>query len=221
MPTRAASAVDQPDVARRASPQDHLEAVLLDTPARWERHASSSAAEVVSVENGPDGVRATVRETRPGGCGRCALATSWAPTARAAASGARSASPCAGPISSRRRSRCCSARRSGTCSASAATASTTSCIPRRRASSSRPAGTTAGSTARLADPGREPAANFDEERLSELIRLGAGVPDLEPQIERSGVFSFAAQIADDFRHESAFLVGDAAHRVIAARRHRA
>ena len=32
-------------------------------------------------------------------------------------------------------------------------------------------------------------------------------------IERIGAFSFAAQIADDFRRGSAFLVGDAAHRV--------
>ena len=63
------------------------------------------------------------------------------------------------------------------------------------------------------DPEVEQAADFDEERLAELIRLGAGVPELEPQIERIGAFSFAAQIADDFRQESAFLIGDAAHRV--------
>ena len=63
------------------------------------------------------------------------------------------------------------------------------------------------------DPEVEQAADFDEERLLDLIRLGAGVPDLEPRIERIGAFSFAAQIADDFRRESAFLIGDAAHRV--------
>jgi 2-polyprenyl-6-methoxyphenol hydroxylase-like FAD-dependent oxidoreductase len=63
------------------------------------------------------------------------------------------------------------------------------------------------------DPEVEQAADFDEERLLQLIRLGAGVPELEPQIERIGAFSFAAQIADDFRRESTFLIGDAAHRV--------
>jgi putative polyketide hydroxylase len=63
------------------------------------------------------------------------------------------------------------------------------------------------------DPEIERAADFDEERLLQLIRLGAGVPELEPQIERIGAFSFAAQIADDFRRESTFLIGDAAHRV--------
>jgi putative polyketide hydroxylase len=63
------------------------------------------------------------------------------------------------------------------------------------------------------NPEVEQAADFDEERLTELIRLGAGVAELEPQIERIGAFSFAAQIADDFRQESTFLIGDAAHRV--------
>ena len=44
-------------------------------------------------------------------------------------------------------------------------------------------------------PGRRPGA-----RSRELIRLGAGVADLEPRIERIGTFSFAAQLADRFRH---------------------
>ncbi len=63
------------------------------------------------------------------------------------------------------------------------------------------------------DPEVEQAADFDEARLTDLIRLGAGAPDLELEIERIGAFSFAAQIADDFRQDSAFLIGDAAHRV--------
>jgi 2-polyprenyl-6-methoxyphenol hydroxylase-like FAD-dependent oxidoreductase len=51
------------------------------------------------------------------------------------------------------------------------------------------------------------------ERLAECIRAGAGIGDLEVSIERTGVFSFAAQLADRFRAGAVFLVGDAAHRV--------
>ena len=40
------------------------------------------------------------------------------------------------------------------------------------------------------DPEVEQAADFDEARMTELIRLGAGVPGLAPQIERIGAFSF-------------------------------
>ena len=63
---------------------------------------------------------------------------------------------------------------------------------------------------------RDPGARLDEfteEEYSRLIRLGAGVPDLEPRIERIGSFSFSAKLADRFRQGRTFLVGDAAHRV--------
>jgi putative polyketide hydroxylase len=66
---------------------------------------------------------------------------------------------------------------------------------------------------RLSQPGRERSAELGEKRLSRLIELASGVPGLRPRTERSGVFSFAAQLADRFREESAFLAGDAAHRV--------
>ncbi len=49
--------------------------------------------------------------------------------------------------------------------------------------------------------------------LLELIRAGAGVPDLDVDILRVGTFAFAAQYAERFRDGRAFLVGDAAHRV--------
>ena len=45
------------------------------------------------------------------------------------------------------------------------------------------------------------------------IRAGAGVADLDVAIERTGAFSFAAQLADRFRAGNVFLAGDAAHRV--------
>jgi len=52
-----------------------------------------------------------------------------------------------------------------------------------------------------------------EARLMAAVRTGAGVPRLEVDVERTGVFSFAAGLAETFRRDSAFLVGDAAHRV--------
>jgi putative polyketide hydroxylase len=65
----------------------------------------------------------------------------------------------------------------------------------------------------MLDPGERPAG-FTEDVLIERIRSGAGVTDLRLRIERIGRFSFAAQVADTFRSDSAFLVGDAAHRAI-------
>jgi 2-polyprenyl-6-methoxyphenol hydroxylase-like FAD-dependent oxidoreductase len=56
-------------------------------------------------------------------------------------------------------------------------------------------------------------ARHAPERLAECIRAGVGIGDLEVSIERTGVFSFAAQLADRFRAGDVFLVGDAAHRV--------
>jgi putative polyketide hydroxylase len=53
----------------------------------------------------------------------------------------------------------------------------------------------------------------DEAEVTRLIRIAAGVPDLEPRIHRIVTFNFAAEIADRFAQGSAFLVGDAAHRV--------
>jgi putative polyketide hydroxylase len=51
------------------------------------------------------------------------------------------------------------------------------------------------------------------ERFVQLIRAGSGVADLDVSIERTGSFSFAAQLADRFRAGDVFLAGDAAHRV--------
>jgi 2-polyprenyl-6-methoxyphenol hydroxylase-like FAD-dependent oxidoreductase len=63
------------------------------------------------------------------------------------------------------------------------------------------------------EPGMLDFAAYDAESMTRLIRLGAGVADLEPRIERIGRFSFTAELADSFRDGDAFLVGDAAHRV--------
>jgi putative polyketide hydroxylase len=54
---------------------------------------------------------------------------------------------------------------------------------------------------------------YTPERFVRRIRAGAGIGDLEVSIERTGAFSFAAQLADRFRAGNVFLAGDAAHRV--------
>ncbi len=59
----------------------------------------------------------------------------------------------------------------------------------------------------------EGAEAFDERRVADLIRLGAGVPGLPVRIERSRGFSSAVQLAAHFRRGPVFLAGDAAHQV--------
>jgi putative polyketide hydroxylase len=60
---------------------------------------------------------------------------------------------------------------------------------------------------------REHPPGLSEEALMRRIRAGSGSATLRPRIERTGSFSFAAQLAERFRRGNAFLVGDAAHRV--------
>ena len=55
--------------------------------------------------------------------------------------------------------------------------------------------------------------DLDDAKIARLIRVAAGVPDLEPRIHRITTFTFAAEIAERFRARSGFLIGDAAHRV--------
>jgi 2-polyprenyl-6-methoxyphenol hydroxylase-like FAD-dependent oxidoreductase len=63
------------------------------------------------------------------------------------------------------------------------------------------------------DSQRERLEDFTADRFADLIRAGAGAPALRPRIDRIGAFTFAAKLAERFREGSAFLVGDAAHRV--------
>jgi hypothetical protein len=63
------------------------------------------------------------------------------------------------------------------------------------------------------EPGTLSAGAVEEAAVLARIRAGAGIPDLDPRIERIGRFQFAASLAERFRAESAFLAGDAAHRV--------
>jgi len=57
---------------------------------------------------------------------------------------------------------------------------------------------------------------MDELRESELVallRTAIGVTDLDVAIERLSSFTFAAQIAERYRHVRCLLIGDAAHRM--------
>ena len=54
---------------------------------------------------------------------------------------------------------------------------------------------------------------LSEQEMTRLIRIAAGVPDLEPRIHRTTTFRFAAEIAERFSDRAAFLIGDAAHGV--------
>ena len=51
-----------------------------------------------------------------------------------------------------------------------------------------------------------------DHELVERLRIGAGIDALDPRVERTGKFSFAAQIAATYRADDTFLIGDAAHR---------
>jgi putative polyketide hydroxylase len=62
-------------------------------------------------------------------------------------------------------------------------------------------------------PGQPRLAGHPGDRLARLIATAAGIPSLQPHIERVSVFSFAAQIAASYRDRRVFLVGDAAHRM--------
>ena len=138
---------------------------------------------------------------------------SSAQTVRAARSGRSSGSSCADPTTCSRASRHESGRRSGRRSAISATASTPSTTPRRRACSCPPAPATRWGYGYLVDPSVRDPELPSREQLVDRIRLAAGIPDLPVVIERLGSFSSAAQLADRFRHDQVFLVGDAAHRV--------
>jgi putative polyketide hydroxylase len=62
-------------------------------------------------------------------------------------------------------------------------------------------------------PGQPRLVDCPTEQLAALIATAVGTPDLQLRIERVSAFSFAAQIADRYRDQRIFVVGDAAHRM--------
>jgi 2-polyprenyl-6-methoxyphenol hydroxylase-like FAD-dependent oxidoreductase len=61
--------------------------------------------------------------------------------------------------------------------------------------------------------GEDLVDSIEAPELTRLIRTAAGWGDLRLRIHEVTTFKFAAEIADRFRSDSAFLIGDAAHRV--------
>jgi hypothetical protein len=61
--------------------------------------------------------------------------------------------------------------------------------------------------------GEDLVGSMEASELTRLIRTAAGLPDLQPRIHQIRTFRFAAEVAERFRSGSAFLIGDAAHRV--------
>ena len=67
--------------------------------------------------------------------------------------------------------------------------------------------------ARPWDPARERLDDLTNDDLTREVRLATGVPDLEPQLEGVSTAGYGVALADRFRERSAFLIGDAAHRL--------
>jgi 2-polyprenyl-6-methoxyphenol hydroxylase-like FAD-dependent oxidoreductase len=211
-PTREQSAVLSP-TGPACVPQDHLEPVLLAHLRSLPAAEVELGAEVVGIAERPDGVRVTLRDAATG--------ATRAVDARyvVAADGARSAVRRAVGIAMHGPDRL----------ANSATALFRAPLwdflgPCRYGiyvvSHAQGQGTflPAGPDDRWLfgvpyDPQHERPADFTAERFARLIRLGAGMPDLSPRVERVGAFTFAAQLAERFRQGRVFLVGDAAHRV--------
>jgi putative polyketide hydroxylase len=63
------------------------------------------------------------------------------------------------------------------------------------------------------DRQRQRLADVTPEQVTRWLRHASGVADLEPAIESVGTVSYGVALADRFRAGSAFLIGDAAHRV--------
>ena len=61
-------------------------------------------------------------------------------------------------------------------------------------------------------PHEERLEDYDEARIGTIIRAAAGVPDLPLRIERIAAVEYAALVAERYREDRVFLVGDAAHR---------
>ncbi len=215
LPTRAQAAVVSP-TAPACVPQDHLEQVLLDHLRSLPAAAIAFGAEVTGVDSRADGVRAVLRDAGTGAeriVHACYLV---------AADGAHSSIRTALGIAMRGADRLLEGM------SAVFRAPLWDLVGDHRfglyaithpqaAGVFLPAGQDDRwiYTVEQHLDGHQPLtpAHRTEQRIRGLIRLGAGVADLHVRIERIGAISSAAQLAQRFRQDSAFLVGDAAHRV--------
>ena len=211
LPTREQAALISPS-APACVPQDHLERVLLDHLRSLRSACVELGTALAGLENGSDHVRVTLRDGA--GCERTVTAEYVV-----AADGAHSTARGALGIPMR--------------GSQDLVAGITALI---RAPLWSVLGEHRYGIYVTTDPGAEgvflPAGRGDrwgfgylaaagagvprvpgEQEMIDRIRLAAGIGDLPVQIERTGSFTSAAQIADRFREGRTFLVGDAAHRV--------
>ncbi|WP_405159795.1 FAD-dependent monooxygenase [Nocardia sp. NBC_01499] len=62
------------------------------------------------------------------------------------------------------------------------------------------------------DPARAGLADYPDERCVELIRAAIGVPDIAVEVLAKAAWDTGVFVADEYRRDRIFLVGDAAHR---------
>jgi putative polyketide hydroxylase len=210
MPTREQAALLSP-TSPACVPQDHLEPVLLDHLRSLGGARVHLGAEVVGVEDLPEGVTIAVRDVASGAVrtvrARYLVAADGAHSRIRTALGIAMRGPdgLAHVVKALFRAplwRILGEHRYGIYSVSHANGAGTF-LPAGRGDR-----WTYGT---WVDP--DDVDGWTPERFVRRIRAGAGVEDLEASIERTGTFSFAAQLADRFRAGNVFLVGDAAHRV--------
>jgi 2-polyprenyl-6-methoxyphenol hydroxylase-like FAD-dependent oxidoreductase len=210
LPTRAQAALISPS-APACVPQDHLERVLLAHLRSLGSARIEMQTQVTGLESGPDGVRVTLRGPR----GEREARARYLVAADGAHSTIRSA---------------LGMRMLGSTDVLAGITATVRAplwplLGERRygiyivghdggASTVLPAGPDdRWGFGYMVDPAADPPRLPTPEQMTARIRLAAGRPDLPVRLERIGAFSSAAQVAERFRHECVFLVGDAAHRV--------
>jgi putative polyketide hydroxylase len=211
LPTRAQTALISP-TAPACVPQHHLESVLLEHLRSLEPAWVEVGTALVGLQSGPDGARATLRD--PAGRERVVTAGYVV-----GADGARSSVRTAVGIAMR--------------GPGDVLAGVTALLraPLWAVLGEHRYGLYATSHAGE-HSGFYPAGPHDEwifgyqfapgagdpglptpDDLAQRIRRAAGIDDLPIRIGRFGSFSSSAQIADRFRTDRVFLVGDAAHRV--------
>jgi putative polyketide hydroxylase len=209
IPTREQAALVSPTAAA-CVPQDHLEPVLLDHLRSLGRTRVHLHTEVVGVEDLPEGVAVALRDVASGDVrtvrARYLVAADGAHSRIRAAVGIAMRGPdgLGNVVTALFRAplwRVIGDRRYGIYS-----------VSHPQAGSFLPAGRgdrwVYGTWVEPHDVDR-----WTPDRFVRRIRAGAGIDDLDVSIERTGAFTFAAQLADRFRAGSVFLAGDAAHRV--------
>jgi 2-polyprenyl-6-methoxyphenol hydroxylase-like FAD-dependent oxidoreductase len=212
MPTRDQSALISP-TAPACVPQDHVERVLLRYLRTFAGAHVAFATELTGMANGPGGVRAVVRDRESGRSrhvrARYVVAADGAHSRLRTGLGIAMRGPdrLADAVTVLFRARLWDVlgeARNGIYDVTTPDAAAVF-LPAGRGDR--------WICAWRFDPETDPVESFTSERVKRMIRAGAGIPDLELKLERIGSFSYAAQLADSFRKDSAFLVGDAAHRI--------